>query len=128
MEKSEIIEFEDGMIVCICDKIFYVTGLSISTPYDREFSIGRKEVSISGTNGLSVSFVCTDKELEDLPSMRRLIGRKERKVSYPGEYLGSSTDILVHIGKWGATRNFYQTAHHPMISLFFAKKAKAKHL
>lgn len=90
MENSE-------MIVCICDKIFYVTGLSIRTPHDQELSTGRKEVSILGTNGLSVSFVCADKELEDLPSMRRLIGQKEREIRGPGEILGSS-DILTHIG------------------------------
>ena len=74
MEKSEV---TGNPIVCICDKIFYVTDLSLSTICDQEWAVGRNKVSILGTDGLSVSFVCTDKELEDLPSIRRLTGRKE---------------------------------------------------
>ena len=85
-----------GSMICICDKLFYVTGLSFSTVYD-QWPIGRNKVSILGTDGLSVSFVCTDKELEDLPSIRRLTGRKEIGVRRPDDTLGSS-DILVHIG------------------------------
>ena len=110
-----------GSMVCICDKLFYVTGLSLSTTYDREFSIGRRVVSISGTNGLSVSFVCDDKELEYLPSMRRLIGHKERKVSCPGEYLGSSTDTLVHIGNMVAgdeTIKLFRSSMHGTVKSY----------
>ena len=87
-----------GSMVCICDKLFYVTSLSFSTVYDQEWPIGRNKVSILGTDGLSVSFVCTDKELEDLPSIRRITGRKEREISCPGAaYLGSA-DLLAHVG------------------------------
>ena len=87
-------------LVCICDKLFYVTSLSFSTAgtaYDQGWPIGRNKVSILGTDGLSVSFVCTDKELEDLPSIRRITGRKEREISCPGAYLGA-TDLLAHVG------------------------------
>ena len=86
-----------GSMVCICDKLFYVTGLSLSTICDQEWTVGRNKVSILGTDGLSVSFVCTDKELEDLPSIRRITGRKEREIRCPGAYLGS-TDLLAHVG------------------------------